>query len=88
PTLDQVVPDPDGRGSVPQVIDTPQLGVNEKKKRVASALLTQAGNLVEFWSEMGEQGVDAGFARDCLARWLKDLPGDAWDTRLGDPDTV
>jgi hypothetical protein len=62
--------------------------VNEKKQLVARALLAQAGNLVEFWGEMGDSAVDAEFARKCLARWMKPLPGDDWDIRLGDPDAA
>jgi hypothetical protein len=62
--------------------ETEVLGVNEKKRLVARRLLHQAGNLVEFWGEMGDPAVDAEFARACLARWLEVLPGDDWDTRL------
>ncbi|MFF2571110.1 hypothetical protein [Streptomyces sp. NPDC058084] len=67
----------------------PPLSANEKKHRVARALFHQAGNLVEFWSVLGDDDqVDAEFARECLARWLKDLPGDAWDIRLDPPKTA
>lgn len=66
-----------------------RLGVNEKKKLVVRALLAQAGNLVEFWSVLGDdERVDAEFARECLNRWLKDLPGDDWDIRLDAPGTA
>ncbi|WP_181800369.1 hypothetical protein [Streptomyces ipomoeae] len=61
------------------------LGTNAKKRLVARALLSQAGNLVEFWSEMGDASVDADFARACLATWLAPLPGDDWDIRLDPP---
>ena len=64
------------------------LGTNEMKRRVARALLLQAGNLVEFWGEMGDSAVDAEFARKCLARWMRPLPGDEWDFRLGAPDAA
>ncbi|WP_333745574.1 hypothetical protein [Streptomyces sp. IBSBF 2950] len=63
----------------------PPLGANAKKRLVARALLIQAGHLVEFWGEMGDSAVDAEFARECLARWMRPLPGDDWDVRLGDP---
>ncbi|QKV98147.1 hypothetical protein HUT19_41230 (plasmid) [Streptomyces sp. NA02950] len=66
----------------------PPPGVNEKKRLVARALLAQAGNLVEFWGEMGDSEVDAEFARACLARWMRPLPGGDWDIRLGDPDAA
>ncbi|MEJ8654679.1 hypothetical protein WKI65_43275 [Streptomyces sp. MS1.AVA.3] len=62
--------------------DTKVLGTNAKKRLVACRLLHQAGNLIEFWGEMGDQAVDSEFARECLARWLEVLPGDDWDTRL------
>ncbi|MEV7681603.1 hypothetical protein AB0O64_24060 [Streptomyces sp. NPDC088341] len=65
--------------------DTTVLGVNEKKRRVALVLIQQAGTLVEFWGEMGDPAVDSEFARACLARWLKDLPGKDWDLRLNEP---
>ncbi|MDJ0465064.1 hypothetical protein [Streptomyces sp. H27-C3] len=58
------------------------LGANAKKRLVARRLLHQAGNLVEFWGEMGDEAVDAEFARECLARWLEVLPAGVWDTRL------
>lgn len=67
---------------------TPPAGAAEKKHIVARALIHQAGNLVEFWSALGDDDrVDAEYARECLARWLKDLPGDAWDIRLNPPRT-
>ncbi|MEU9777566.1 hypothetical protein [Streptomyces sp. NPDC047968] len=65
--------------------DTTALGVNERKRRVAKALIQQAGTLVEFWGEMGDPAVDGEFARACLARWLEDLPGKDWDLRLNEP---
>ncbi|MER0443087.1 hypothetical protein ABR738_00600 [Streptomyces sp. Edi4] len=74
--------------STPTETSTPPLGITEKKHIVARALLHQAGNLVEFWSAIGDDDrVDAAFARECLNRWLKDLPGDAWDLRLGPAKT-
>ncbi|WP_435058447.1 hypothetical protein [Streptomyces sp. bgisy060] len=62
--------------------DTKVLGTNEKKRLVALRLLYQAGNLVEFWGEMGDPAVEPEFARACLARWLEVLPGTDWDLRL------
>ncbi|MET7816240.1 hypothetical protein ABZT26_36060 [Streptomyces sp. NPDC005395] len=70
----------------PAAAESP-LTAREQKRRVARALLVQAGSLVEFWSEdPHSEGVDAEFARECLARWMKALPGDDWDLRLGDPN--
>ncbi|MEV1042947.1 hypothetical protein AB0J01_41265 [Streptomyces sp. NPDC050204] len=67
----------------------PQPSITAKKRLVPRALLLQAGNLVEFWSVLGDDDrVDAEFARECLARWLKDLPGDDWDVRLDAPRTT
>lgn len=62
----------------------------EKKQAVVWRLLSAAGDLVEFWSEKtaheewaGE--IDAEYARECMAVWLRRLPGVVWDTRLGAP---
>ncbi|WP_435245034.1 hypothetical protein [Streptomyces tendae] len=74
--------------SAPAETVTPPLGVTAKKHLVARALLHQAGNLVEFWSGFNDDDrVDAEFARECLNRWLQDLPGEDWDTRLDPPGT-
>ncbi|MER5302229.1 hypothetical protein ABT039_22600 [Streptomyces lasiicapitis] len=70
-------------------LPAPPLGVKDKKHLVVRALLAQAGNLVEFWSVLGrDDEVDAEFARECLARWLRDLPGEEWDVRLDPPGTA
>lgn len=66
----------------------------EKKRLVAKALIYQAGSLVEFWSDMTSnllepeeaEEISPEFARECLNTWLKNLPGDSWDTRLGPVD--
>lgn len=57
---------------------------NQMKQAVAAALIQHAGTLVEFWGQAGNPDIPVEFARDCIARWLKDLPGDTWDARLGD----
>jgi len=57
---------------------------------LVDALLDQAGNLVEFLSEMAARGsVDAVLAdadpnavAAQLSVWLRRLPGDNWDSRL------
>lgn len=69
-----------------------ELTDTEKKRLVARVLLGEAGTLVEFWSEKAAdrmepeeaEQIDGEFARQCLASWLKRLPGDDWDIRLGD----
>lgn len=74
--------------STPTATSTQPLGITAKKHVVVRALLHQAGNLVEFWSDfVDDDRVDAEFARECLNRWLQDLPGDDWDTRLAPPRT-
>lgn len=61
------------------------MGERWMKREVAEHLLNAAGSLVEFWSEDADRAeIPADFARECIARWLKDLPGDSWDTRLGE----
>lgn len=63
---------------------------NEQKRALARILIQQAGNIVEMWEESKGQGYDEEVLRDVnswdagvqLAVWLKDLPGDDWDTRL------
>jgi hypothetical protein len=63
---------------------------NEQKRLLARILLTQAGNIVEFWSEIGRdleaEGIDAKDAAVCLSSWLRALPGTEWDTRLPLPN--
>lgn len=63
----------------------------EKKHAVALALLSQAGDLVEFWTEKTDHEewageIDAEFARACIAGWLNRLPGTMWDVRLDAPN--
>lgn len=56
----------------------------EAKRDVALMLMQAAGNMLEFWSELdGTEDIDVTDAQKWLAGWLKDLPGTAWDTRLG-----
>lgn len=63
------------------------MGIQQKKREVALYLLQEAGTLVEFWTEKtcGQTDITAEEAREFLAGWLKNLPGDAWDTRLDPP---
>jgi len=56
----------------------------EQKRAVAFLLMQQAGNLLESWGEREDtEDIDYGDAQQWLAGWLKDLPGNDWDTRLG-----
>lgn len=60
---------------------------NAQKRELAAALLNKAGDLVEFFDEQCPGlafEVDRADAAAQLAVWLKNLPGDAWDTRLPD----
>lgn len=59
----------------------------DQKRTLAAALLSKAGDLVEFFPELCPElaeEVDAADAGAQLAVWLKNLPGSAWDTRLPD----
>lgn len=65
---------------------------NKAKQALANALLSQAGNLVEFKSEMLDDYEDlTDVTVDEIARqlgiWLQRLPGESWDSRLEFPGT-
>lgn len=61
----------------------------EQQACVARALVDAAGTIVEFCHERFEgtsvEDVPATLVAEQLARWLRRLPGDVWDTRLPDP---
>lgn len=62
---------------------------NEIKAEVARMLIIHAGDLVEFWGDrfasVGEEPpCTAAEAAELIGRWLRRLPGDYWDTRLGE----
>lgn len=72
-----------------------------QKRRLAGYLSSAAVRAAdEFTNTYGPDGGDgdaadtaanAAFnlaARETLARWLRDLPGDEWDRRLPDPATL
>ncbi|MDT0442297.1 hypothetical protein [Streptomyces johnsoniae] len=66
-----------------------EMGVNERKAKVAEALLIAAGDLLERWTEAhqsrGEEPpCEVGEAREYISTWLKRLPGNYWDDRLGE----
>lgn len=68
--------------------------LNRKAKAaLASALLAQAGNLVEFRQEMlGEYedlwDVDTDDIALQLTTWLQRLPGESWNHFLPNPDAI
>lgn len=63
-----------------------------EKQALATLLIREAGNIVEFWEEKRDsaagdeilQGVTTKQVARQLAVWLKDLPGTNWDARLAD----
>lgn len=56
----------------------------DQKRAVAVMLMQAAGNVLEFWDEREDtEGISAADAQEWIAGWLKTLPGDSWDTRLG-----
>lgn len=69
----------------------PEMSETQMRREVATRLLVEAGTLLEFWTEKTEdtdaEGIPHEFAQKCIARWLMKLPGQAWDTRLGDYPT-
>lgn len=58
-------------------------GMNKhwQKREIAEHLIKAAGDLIENWDQGGD--IEADYARECIARWLKSLPSAAWDDRLG-----
>jgi hypothetical protein len=73
-------------------MDTPtpsaRVSAAQMRRQVAERLLQEAGTLLEFWTEKTEgtdaEGIPHEFAQMVIAKWLARLPGDAWDTRLGE----
>lgn len=61
---------------------------NEQRRKIAGVLIWGAANLLEAWDDIPEtEELDYDFAKECFKRWLAALPGDAWDTRLGEADS-
>ena len=62
----------------------------KQKEALAAALISKAGDLIEFWSEQIENDpnrevlvdIDASDAARQIAVWLQRLPGDSWSTML------
>ena len=62
---------------------------NKDKKLLASALLHQAGNLIDVYQDKSGyhsdiEHLDVEEVREQLCIWLKNIPFDYWDTRLKD----
>jgi hypothetical protein len=61
----------------------------EQKDRLAAAVLSEVGNLFEFWSEKaGEHNLgdlDPDEAGQVVAQWLARLPGSSWSRFLPQP---
>lgn len=62
----------------------------EQKGALATEVIRQVGNLVEFWGEREEvlsdenplKGVALSEVRAQLSAWMNRLPGNGWDVRL------
>lgn len=57
----------------------------EQKAKIVTALIDEAGTIVEFWDEKGLADIPAEEGRAYLASLMRRLPGNSWDSRLGDP---
>lgn len=67
------------------------LGMNKnwQKREIAQHLIKAAAELVENWDEhVDPDDIEADFAQECIARWLKNLPTAHWDDRLGPRPTT
>jgi hypothetical protein len=60
---------------------------NKQKRELAAALIQAAGAIVGNLRAQPSAGLDPGEAAKQLALWLKNLPGDYWDKRLGQRKT-
>lgn len=66
---------------------------NADKRALAQALITAAANLLDVMHDGSGyhndiEHIEYAEAAKQLARWLKDLPGSAWDIRLPQPHTL
>lgn len=52
-----------------------------KREAAAKALMVAAGDFLEHWDE-DLRGVDVETARELFGRWLRNLPGMAYDRRI------
>ncbi len=61
----------------------------EQKDRLAAAVLSEVGNLFEFWDEQapnhGINDLDREEAAQVVAQWLSRLPGSSWSAFLPHP---
>lgn len=60
----------------------------EQKSALAFLAMSRVADIIEFWHEIVNdypelRDVDPREAKEVLASWMRKLPGDAWDTRLG-----
>jgi hypothetical protein len=67
----------------------------QQRDRLAAYVMSEFGNMVERIACADDLGgyvpddvaaLDADAVRAQLATWAQRIPGDVWDTRLGDPD--
>jgi hypothetical protein len=62
----------------------------KQKQDLAFALMSAAANLVETLGDKNgynaDLDIDPKAAAQQLANWLKNLPGNSWDTRLPQPE--
>lgn len=63
------------------------MGKREVKQAVATELIDAAGTMIEFWTQRfqdrnQEPPCNASEAAEIVARWLKNLPGNEWNTML------
>lgn len=62
-------------------------GTAKQKRAVAWMLLHAAGDILEYWGERHDTAdIDQADAQRWLNTWLRGLPGDEWDIRLGPVD--
>ena len=56
---------------------------NDQKRELAATLIEAAGAIVGKLQGQPYAGLDPGEAAKQLTIWLRNLPGDQWDNRLG-----
>ncbi|HRH47071.1 MAG TPA: hypothetical protein PKY82_35825 [Pyrinomonadaceae bacterium] len=60
---------------------------NKQKEALAFQVMSAAGNIVEFGTYQDSTelaDVNPEIIKEQLAKWMKMLPGNVWDLRLGD----
>ena len=57
-----------------------------QKEQIVREILFKVGSMVEFWDENDDlKDIPLEQGREYVANLMKRLPGDVWDSRLGDP---